>query len=49
MQKWFKKAKPARSVVPISHFISTTVFALKRHGSYGCLFALDGIDDEGHR
>ena len=46
MQKWFKKAKPARSIVPISRFVSTTVFALKRHGSYGCLFALDGIDDE---
>ena len=46
MQKWFKKAKPARSIVPISRFISTTVFALKRRGSYDCRFALDGIDDE---
>jgi type IV secretion system protein VirB4 len=47
MQKWFKKAKPARSIVPISRFISNNVFAFKRHGSYGSLFALDGIDDEG--
>jgi type IV secretion system protein VirB4 len=47
MQNWFKKAKPARAIVPISRFVSQTVFALKRHGSYGMLFALDGIDDEG--
>jgi type IV secretion system protein VirB4 len=47
MQKWFKIAKPARAIVPIRRFVSPTVWAMKRHGSYGCLFALDGIDDEG--
>src|SRR5215469_9331192 len=47
MQHWFKKAKPARSIVPIGRFVSNCVFAIKRHGSYGVLFALDGIDDEG--
>lgn len=47
MQHWFKKAKPARSIVPIGRFVSSCVFAMKRHGSYGVVFALDGIDDEG--
>ena len=47
MPRWFDQAKPARSIVPISRFVSNTVFALKRHGSYGSLFALKGIDEEG--
>src|SRR5215471_6571021 len=47
MQHWFKIAKPARAIVPISSFVSPTVWAMERYGSYGCLFALDGIDDEG--
>ena len=46
MQRWFAKAKPVRSIVPLTRFVSDTVFAMKRHGSYGCLFALDGVDDE---
>ena len=45
-QHWHRKAKPTRSIVPVSHFVSPTVFALK-NGGYGCLFSLTGIDDEG--
>ncbi|MGH2509056.1 MAG: VirB4 family type IV secretion system protein, partial [Ktedonobacteraceae bacterium] len=44
--KWFEKAKPACSVVPIRRFVNEHVFALKT-GGYGCMFAIDGIDDEG--
>ncbi len=43
---WFAKAGAACSIVPISRFIGPTIFALKG-GGYGCLFALNGIDEEG--
>src|ERR1700678_3396873 len=42
---WFTKAGAATSIVPISHFVGTSIFALKG-GGYGCLFSLDGIDPE---
>src|SRR5215472_15423128 len=41
-----RRAKPTRSIVPLSRFISDSVFALKT-GGYGCLFSLAGIDEEG--
>src|SRR5215831_7273407 len=44
--KWFRHAKPTRSIVPLSRFVSDSIFALKT-GGYGCLFSLAGIDDEG--
>ena len=44
--KWYQKAKPACSVVPIRRFVTDHVFAMK-NGGYGCMFALNGIDDEG--
>jgi type IV secretion system protein VirB4 len=43
---WFAKAGAACSIVPIARFVSSSIFALKG-GGYGCLFALDGIDEEG--
>jgi type IV secretion system protein VirB4 len=43
---WFAKAGAACSIVPIARFVNPGIFALKG-GGYGCLFALDGIDDEG--
>lgn len=43
---WFAKAGAASSIVPIARFVSRHIFALKG-GGYGCLFALDGIDEEG--
>jgi type IV secretion system protein VirB4 len=43
---WFAKAGAACSIVPIARFVSPSIFALKG-GGYGCLFALDGVDDEG--
>jgi len=43
---WFAKAGAACSIVPIARFVSPSIFALKG-GGYGCLFALDGIDEEG--
>src|ERR1700678_2180713 len=43
---WFAKAGAACSIVPISRFVSPSIFALKG-GGYGCLFALTGIDEEG--
>jgi type IV secretion system protein VirB4 len=42
---WFTKAGAATSIVPISHFVGSSIFALKG-GGYGCLFSLDGIDPE---
>src|ERR1700761_9646247 len=42
---WFTKAGAASSIIPISHFVSASIFALKG-GGYGCLFSLDGIDPE---
>ena len=43
---WFAKAGAACSIVPLARFIGPNVFALKG-GGYGCLFALNGIDEEG--
>jgi len=43
---WFAKAGAACSIVPIARFVNQHIFALKS-GSYGCLFALSGIDEEG--
>jgi type IV secretion system protein VirB4 len=43
---WFARAGAACSIVPIARFVSPSIFALKG-GGYGCLFALDGIDEEG--
>lgn len=42
---WFAKAGAACSIVPISRFVGSSIFALKG-GGYGCLFALTGIDEE---
>ena len=42
---WFAKAGAACSIVPISRFVSETIFALKG-GGYGCLFSLTGMDEE---
>ncbi len=36
----------ANSIVPISRFVSPTIFATKTRG-YGCLFELAGADEEG--
>ena len=44
--QWFTDAKAANSIVPIARFVSPTVFATKTRG-YGCLFSVEGIDDEG--
>jgi type IV secretion system protein VirB4 len=43
---WFAKAGAACSIIPISRFVSDRIFALKG-GGYGCLFSLNGIDEEG--
>src|ERR1700729_3351806 len=43
---WFAKAGAACSIVPISRFVGSKIFALKG-GGYGCLFSLTGIDEEG--
>ena len=42
---WYTRAGAACSIVPVSRFVSPTVFALKT-GGYGCLFSLSGIDEE---
>lgn len=42
---WFAKAGAACSIVPISRFVSDHIFALKG-GGYGCLFSLNGLDEE---
>ncbi|HJT69790.1 MAG TPA: hypothetical protein VJ731_06295 [Terriglobales bacterium] len=44
--KWYQKAKPACSIVPIRRFVTDHVFALK-NGGYGCMLAISGIDEEG--
>ena len=44
--KWYQKAKPACSIVPIRRFATDHVFGMK-NGGYGCMFAVNGIDDEG--
>ncbi len=43
---WFAKAGAACSIVPISRFVGPNTFALKG-GGYGCLFSLNGVDEEG--
>jgi type IV secretion system protein VirB4 len=43
---WFAKAGAACRIVPIARFVNEHIFALKG-GGYGCLFALNGIDEEG--
>jgi type IV secretion system protein VirB4 len=43
---WYAKAGAACSIVPIARFVTPNIFALKG-GGYGCLFSLDGIDEEG--
>jgi type IV secretion system protein VirB4 len=43
---WFAKAGAACSIVPIGRFVHDRIFVLKG-GGYGCLFSLDGIDDQG--
>jgi type IV secretion system protein VirB4 len=42
---WYAKAGAGCSIVPISRFVTSTIFALKT-GGYGCLFSLTGIDEE---
>jgi type IV secretion system protein VirB4 len=42
---WFTKAGAATGIMPLSHFVSENIFALKG-GGYGCLFSLTGIDEE---
>ena len=42
---WYAKAGAASSIVPISRFVSNTIFSLKT-GGYGCLFSLTGMDEE---
>jgi type IV secretion system protein VirB4 len=42
---WFTKAGAATGIMPLSHFVSANIFALKG-GGYGCLFSLVGIDEE---
>ncbi|MFZ0661255.1 MAG: type VI secretion protein [Acidobacteriaceae bacterium] len=43
---WFTKAGAACSIVPISRFVNPHTFALKG-GGFGCLFTLNGVDEEG--
>ena len=43
---WFAKAGAACSIVPVSRFVGSNIFALKG-GGYGCLFSLTGVDEEG--
>lgn len=43
---WFAKAGAACSIAPVSRFVGEHIFALKG-GGYGCLFSLDGINEEG--
>lgn len=42
---WFAKAGAACSIVPVSRFVGPSFFALKG-GGYGCMFSLDGVDEE---
>jgi len=43
---WFAKAGAACGIVPIARFVNDRFFALKG-GGYGCVFSLNGIDEEG--
>ena len=38
---WFTKAGAASGIMPISHFVGVSIFALKG-GGYGCLSSLSG-------
>ena len=42
---WFAKAGAACSIVPIARFVNEHLRL--KGGGYGCLFSLDGIDEEG--
>jgi type IV secretion system protein VirB4 len=44
--RWHQHAKPTSSIVPICRFVNEHVFGLK-NGGYGCMFGLEGIDEEG--
>ncbi len=44
---WYAKAGAASSIVPISRWVSDTIFATK-NGGYGVLAAVAGIDEESH-
>ena len=43
---WLRDAGAAAGIVPISRFVGPHTFATKP-GGYGCLFSLEGIDEEG--
>ncbi len=43
---WHQRAKPTSSIVPIRRFVNEHIFGLK-NGGYGCMFGLNGIDEEG--
>ncbi|GAA3771387.1 VirB4 family type IV secretion system protein [Terriglobus aquaticus] len=42
---WYAKAGAASSIIPLSRWVSPTIFALK-NGGYGILASLTGIDEE---
>lgn len=42
---WLRDAGAASSIVPVSRFVGPHIFATKT-GGYGCLFSLEGIDEE---
>ena len=44
--RWFTEAHAANSIVPVSRFVGSPIFATKT-GGYGCLFELTGVDEEG--
>ncbi len=44
--RWFVGARAANSIVPVSRFVGSAIFATKT-GGYGCLFELSGVDEEG--
>ncbi len=44
--RWFADARAANSIVPVSRFVGSPIFATKT-GGYGCLFELTGVDEEG--
>ncbi len=45
LMPWYAKAGAASSIVPLSRWVSPTIFALK-NGGYGFLAHLTGIDEE---
>nr|AOS95242.1 type IV secretion system protein VirB4 [uncultured bacterium] len=42
---WYAKAGAGCSIIPISRFVNSNIFAIKT-GGYGCLFSLIGVDEE---